>query len=155
ELLKGTVEIDETYVGGKGEHATKSIRKTPVVALVERKGKVRTRVVANVTARTLRVALSECAAKDTIINTDQSGVYYGLDKKFLRHDVVNHSIKDYAHENEDGSVAHVNTAESFFSLLKRGVMGSFHKVSREHLARYATEFEFRWNNRSITDGERM
>ncbi len=155
ELLKGTVEIDETFVGGKGDHKTKYDRKTPLVALVQRKGKVRTKVVASVTQKNLRSCLAECMAKDTVINTDQAGVYIGLHKHFKRHDVVNHSEFEYARKNEDGSVAHVNTAESFFSLLKRGVMGSFHHVSREHLHRYADEFSFRWNNRTITDGQRM
>jgi transposase-like protein len=155
ELLKGTVEIDETFIGGKGTHKTKFLRKTPVVALVQRDGPLRTRVVANVTQRNLRPALSECMAKDTVINTDQAGVYIGLDKRFKDHQVVNHSAYEYARKNADGSVAHVNTCESFFSLLKRGVMGSFHHVSREHLPKYADEFSFRWNNRGITDGQRM
>jgi transposase-like protein len=154
KLLEGTVEIDETFVGGKGDQRTKHLRRTPVVALVERKGDVRTKVVASVTQRNLRSCLNECA-KDAVINTDQAGVYVGLRREFKRHDVVNHSIKEYARKNEDGSVAHVNTAESFFSLIKRGVVGSFHHVSREHLHRYATEFQFRWNNRNITDGQRM
>jgi hypothetical protein len=69
--------------------------------------------------------------------------------------VVNHSVYEYARQNADGSAAHVNTCESFFSLLKRGVMGSFHHVSREHLPKYADEFAFRWNNRKISDGQRM
>ena len=148
ELLKGTVEIDETFVGGKGDQRTKYIRKTPLVAAIERKGRVRTKVVASVTQRNLRSCLNECA-KDVVINTDQAGVYIGLNKEFKRHDVVNHSEYEYARKGQDGSVAHVNTAESFFSLIKRGIVGSFHHVSREHLHRYATEFQFRWNNRSV------
>lgn len=155
ELLKGTVEIDETFVGGKGKRGTINLRKTPVVALVQRGGNVRTKVVASVTQANLKSALAECSPKETIINTDQAGVYIGLNKTFQRHDVCNHSIDDYAHDNADGSVTHVNSCESFFSLLKRGVMGSFHHVSREHLHRYTSEFQFRWNNRSIEDGERM
>jgi transposase-like protein len=130
ELIKGTVEIDETFVGGKGDRRT-------------------------IASRNLRSCLNECAKKDTIINTDQAGVYIGLNRQFMRHNVVNHSIKEYARRNVDGSNAHVNTAESFFSLIKRGIVGSFHHVSREHLHRYASEFQFRWNNRNITDGERM
>jgi transposase-like protein len=155
ELLKGTVEIDETFVGGKGDRETRYVRRTPLVALIQRGGKARTKVVASVTQKNLRSCLQECAGKDTVINTDQAGVYIGLQKTFKRHDVVNHSEYEYARKNADGSVAHVNTAESFFSLLKRGVMGSFHHVSREHLHRYATEFQFRWNNREINDGQRM
>jgi transposase-like protein len=154
ELLKGTVEIDETFIGGKGGQKTKHIRKSALVACVERSGKVRTKVVASVTQRNLRSCLREIHAC-SVVNTDQAGVYIGLEKQFSRHDVVNHSIKDYAHDNDDGTVAHVNTAESFFSLIKRGIIGAFHHVSREHLHRYSAEFSFRWNNRSITDGERM
>jgi transposase-like protein len=154
-LIKGTVEIDETYVGGKGDRRTIALRKTAVVALVQRKGKVRTKVVPTVTQRNLRASLSECAPAETIINTDKAGVYIGLERVFARHDVVDHSDKEYARTNPDGSVAHVNTAESFFSLIKRGIVGSFHHVSREHLHRYASEFQFRWNNRGITDGQRM
>jgi hypothetical protein len=155
QLINGTVEIDETFVGGKGEHGTKHLRKTPVVALVQRDGKARTKVVPSVTQRNLRSCLAECAAKDTVINTDQAGVYIGLENLFKRHDAVNHSAFEYARKNPDGSVSHVNTCESFFSLLKRGVMGAWHHVSREHLPRYAHEVEFRWNNRKITDGQRM
>jgi transposase-like protein len=155
ELLSGTVEIDETFVGGKGDHETMHLRKTPVVALIQRDGKARTKVVASVTQRNLKSCLAECDAANTVINTDQAGVYIGLNKFFKRHDVCNHSIGDYAHNNVDGkNKTHVNTCESFFSLLKRGVYGAFHHVSREHLHRYAHEFEFRWNRRGLTDGER-
>jgi hypothetical protein len=68
---------------------------------------------------------------------------------------VNHSKEEYAIRNKDGSISHVNTCESFFSLLKRGVYGTWHHVSREHLPKYANEFGFRWTHRKISDGERM
>ena len=68
---------------------------------------------------------------------------------------MNHTRKEYALKMPDGAVAHVNTCESFFSLLKRGVYGAWHHVSREHLPKYANEFAFRWNHRKISDGERM
>ena len=76
-------------------------------------------------------------------------------KPFKRHDVVNHSQLEYARRNFDGTISHVNNAESFFSLLKRGVVGAFHHVSPEHLHRYCDEFGFRWDFRKVTDGERM
>jgi transposase-like protein len=155
EMLKGTVEVDETYVGGKGELRTKNQRHTPVVALVERKGRVRTKVVANVTSKNLKQCLNECVSKDAVINTDDAGIYRGKLKDFKAHNVVVHSKAEYARTLEDGSLACTNTAESFFSLIKRGVMGSFHHVSREHLARYADEFAFRWSNRKLNDGQRM
>jgi hypothetical protein len=76
-------------------------------------------------------------------------------KPWKRHDRVNHSKYEYARTNADGTVSHVNSCESFFSLLKRGVFGSWHSVSREHLGKYASEFEFRWNTRKVSDGQRL
>ena len=68
---------------------------------------------------------------------------------------MNHSRLEYARHNSDGTVSHVNNAESYFSLLKRGVVGAFHHVSPEHLPRYCEEFNFRWDFRKVSDGERM
>lgn len=155
KLLTGTVEVDETFVGGKGDRRTKRQRHTPVVALVERDGNIQTRVVADVTQKNLRAAIGECVDKGAIINTDESGVYRGQLKDYAGHHHVNHSEKEYCTVLPDGGLAHVNTCESFFSLLKRGVHGAWHHVSREHLPKYAAEFAFRWNSRDITDGERM
>jgi transposase-like protein len=154
ELLKGTVEVDETFVGGKGDAKTRYTRKTPVVALVERGGDVHTRVVASVTQKNLGKALAECVDKGAIVNTDDSGASRGTVKSYKAHHVVNHSAKEYVLNLPTGELAHVNTCESFFSLLKRGVYGSWHHVSREHLPKYANEFAFRWNHRKVTDGER-
>jgi transposase-like protein len=152
--LTGTVEVDETYVGGVGDMKTKILRKTPVVALIERDGIMRTKVVSNVTQKTLRKAITECVDKGAMLNTDDSLVYRKQFKDYARHDVVNHNRLEYTRKNQDGTVSGVNHCESFFSLLKRGVQGSWHHVSREHLPKYAGEFEFRWNHRDITDGER-
>jgi transposase-like protein len=155
DKLKGTVEVDETFVGGKGDRTTKAARQTPVVALVERGGKARVKVVASVTQKNLGDALHECVSKDAVVNTDEHGGYRNPLKHWKAHHRVNHSKAEYKRTNTDGSIASTNTAESFFSLLKRGVFGSFHHVSREHLSRYANEFAFRWNHRNVTDGERM
>lgn len=154
KLLKGTVEVDETFVGGKGDAKTRYTRKTPVVALIERGGDVHTRVVASVTQKNLGKALEECVDKGAIVNTDDSGASRGTVKSYKAHHVVNHSAKEYVLKMPAGQLAHVNTCESFFSLLKRGVYGSWHHVSREHLPKYANEFAFRWNHRNVTDGER-
>jgi transposase-like protein len=154
-MLTGTVEVDETFVGGKGDIESRGARQTPVMALIERDGNVRTRVISSVTQKNLRAALNAYVAKDAIINTDQHKAYPLAVSGYRRHDTVNHSAYEYARKNSDGSLACTNTAESFFSLLKRGVYGSFHHVSREHLGRYADEFAFRWNNRKLTDGQRM
>lgn len=81
--------------------------------------------------------------------TDEHNAYSGLEKEFASHETVNHGAGEYV----NGDV-YTNTAESWIALLKRGIMGSFHHVSEEHLDRYANEFSFRWNNRKVTDGER-
>jgi transposase-like protein len=154
KLLKGTVEVDETFVGGKGELKTRTQRKTPVVALVERNGDVHARVVSSVTQKNLRACLNECVDKSAIINTDTSGASHGTVKTYKAHHQVNHTKKEYVLRMPGGALAHVNTCESFFSLLKRGVYGSWHHVSREHLPKYANEFAFRWNTRKVSDGER-
>lgn len=145
-LLAGTVEADETFIGGKGDARTKLSRKTPVVAPVERDGACRTHVVANVTQKNLKAEIANQVSPDAIVNTDDSGVYRGRLKAFKRHDAVNHSAGEYARHNPDGTVSHVNSCEGFFSLLKRGAVGAWHHVSREHLPKYADEFAFRWTH---------
>lgn len=153
--LTGTVEVDETFVGGKGEHATKHLRHTPVVALIQRDGIARVKVVSSVTQHNLGKCLNECVDKSSVVNTDDNTAYRNPLKMWKAHHVVNHTKDEYHRKNEDGSIATTNSAESFFSLLKRGVYGSWHHVSREHLHRYANEFAFRWSHRKVTDGERM
>lgn len=153
--LTGTVEVDETFVGGKGDRTTKSARKTPVVALVERGGIARVKVVASVTQKNLGAALHECVDKSAVVNTDEATAYVNPLKLWKQHNTVVHSKAEYKRQNADGSISSTNTAESFFSLLKRGVYGSWHHVSREHLWRYSNEFAFRWNHRHATDGERF
>jgi transposase-like protein len=152
--LTGTVEADETFVGGKGDFRTMHKRKTTLAAIVERGGEVRTKVIASVTAKNVGKFLHECVSKEAIVNTDEHGAYRIPAKQYKRHDTVIHSRKEYSRDLPDGSTAGINHAESFFSLLKRGVFGSWHSVSREHLPKYANEFEFRWNNRKVTDGQR-
>ena len=147
--LKGTVEVDETFVGPRGQ------RKTPIVALVERGGMVRVKVIASVTQKNLGAALQECVDQSAVVNTDEHPSYKQPLKAWKKHHAVNHSRGEYQRQNADGSIASTNTAESFFSLLKRGLVGAWHHVSREHLLRYANEFAFRWSHRNITDGERM
>ena len=147
--LRGTVEVDETFVGPKGK------RKTPVVALIERLGLARVQVVATVTRKNLGAALAECVSQESIVNTAEHPAYRSPLKHWKEHPAVNHSRGEYRRQNPDGSTASTNTAESFFSLLKRGVIGAWHHVSREHLAKYANEFAFRWNTRHDTDDRRL
>lgn len=161
KLLTGTVEIDETYVGGKprtGEPRKRgrgTLKKTPVVALIERNGNVRAKVIPNVNIKNLRNFIGANVDRNAIVNTDNFAPYHNVLYRWPRHDVVVHNQREYARHNPDGTMSGVNSCESFFSLLKRGVMGAWHNVSKEHLPKYVSEFAFRWNNRKISDGERM
>ena len=155
KLLKGTVEVDETFVGGKGLLCSRYRRQTPVVALIERGGNMAARVVSNVTQNNLGQALHDCVDKSATVETDEHGAYRNPLKAWNKHNTVVHSRFEYSRRNADGTVSGINHCESFFSLLKRGVYGSWHHVSREHLPKYANEFAFRWNTRGQTDGERM
>jgi transposase-like protein len=152
--LSGVVEVDETFVGGKGDLKTKFSRKIPVVVLLERGGKAKTRVVSNVSQHNLGKVLAECVDKSATVNTDNHDAYKPALKEYKRHDVVNHSAEEYHRRNPDGTISTTNTAESFFSLLKRGVVGAWHHVSREHLPKYADEFAFRFSTSKMTDGAR-
>ena len=155
EKLKGIVEADECFIGGRGEARTNFLRHVPVMALIERGGKAKTRVVASVSQKNLGAVLAECVDTSAIVNTDDHPGYKAPLKKYARHDVVNHSKEEYHRVNPDGTISTTNGAESFFSLLKRGVYGSWHHVSREHLPKYANEFAFRWGTSKLTDGARM
>ena len=154
--MDGTVEVDETYVGGKNENRPIGVRfrsdptkKTPVIALVKREGDVRAFPIKNATASTLRASIIEHVEKKARIITDDWQAYKPVGKEFGKHETVNHSALEYVR----GDVF-TNTAESYFSLLKRGIMGTFHHISREHLAQYCGEFSFRWNMRGATDTQR-
>ncbi|MGC9976008.1 MAG: IS1595 family transposase [Syntrophales bacterium] len=155
-LLKGIVEVDETYIGGKPpkdgkEHKRgRGTKKAPVMAMVERDGNVVTRPVENVTARTLKSAIRETIDRDSRIITDEFESYRGIGAEFKGgHETVNHNQGEYVRDD-----VFTNTAESFFALLKRGVHGTFHHISKKHLEKYCNEFSFRWDNRKVTDGER-
>src|SRR5919107_5118322 len=150
-----TVEADETFVGGKAKN--RAYAKTlpsheAVMSLVERGGKVRSRHVADVTAKTLKPILVEAIAKDSHFRTDQAPVYAEIGTGFASHETVNHSIKEYVRDD-----AHTNTVEGYFSILKRGIYGTYHHVSQQHLKRYLAEFDFRYNHRialGFDDAER-
>jgi transposase-like protein len=154
-MLKGVVEIDETFVGGKGDRTTKHSRKTPVMALIEQGGSMKARVVAGVSYKNLGKVLFESVSKDAVICSDENTAYKSLHKNFKAHHSVVHSKSEYILKTPDGISAGTNRCESFFSLLKRGVHGAWHNVSREHLQKYVNEFAFRWNTRKDTDGDRM
>ncbi len=152
-----TVEVDETYVGGKPRKGTntkgksgRGTKKTPVVALVERGGRVRSRKIEHVDAATLKGAIRENVNRKSRIVTDEWRSYIGIGKEFEGgHEVILHSSDEFARDD-----VNTNTVESYFALLKRGVVGSFHHISKEHLDRYCDEFSFRWNRRDLDDTER-
>jgi len=136
KLLDNTCEADETFM----PNFEKPERKTIVALIVERNGEARTRVIPSVTAKNVGEFMAAAARKTAIVNTDEHPSYKMALKGQDRHQRVNHSKYEYARHNPDGTVSHVNTCESFFSLLKRGVFGAWHCISAEHLSKYASEF---------------
>jgi|ERR1051326_6563307 transposase-like protein len=154
-MLTGTVEVDETYVGGKkrGLQGVKS-NKAPVVSLVERGGNVRSfHHKELVTGKTLKQIVRENVGKEAHIMTDDFAGYRGLNKEFHRHSTVRHKWGVYARKEGDTLIS-TNTIEGYFSILKRGINGVYHHVGKQHLHRYLSEFDFRYNSRHNTDGER-
>ena len=150
--MRGIVEMDETYVGGKtirrGRPRGRSTKnKDVVVALRQRDGEVRFMHVPDVTAETLR-NVAEANIDDAVgmIVTDDFRSYPLALKRFAgKHSRINHSLGYYV--TGDIGEVHTNTVESAFSLFKRGLNGNFHAVSIKHLHRYLSEFEFRFNER--------
>jgi len=143
------VELDETYVGGKESNKpiykrTKAryASKAAVFSMVERGGQVRSMHLMDVTAATLRPILLAHIDDKSVVMTDDAGQYRKLSDDFA-HEVVNHSADEYVRGD-----AYTNTVEGVFSILKRGIAGTFHHVSQQHLGRYLAEFDFRYNNRS-------
>jgi len=152
-LLSGTVEADETYVGGKEKgkrgRPGKDSKKTPVVSLVERGGMVRSRVVTDVSSKNLKAVLTESVSPDATLMTDSFAAYREPGKSFAAHETVDHGKGEYVRGE-----AHTNTVEGFYSQLKRSLDGTHHHVSTKHLHRYVGEFDFRYNTRKVKDGER-
>jgi transposase-like protein len=158
--LSGIVEVDETYVGGKAKNMHASVRrekiqgrgpvgKAPVVTLVEREGRVKTMYMEDVTGENLKAALQDCIVPTAQIMTDESPSYGFAPEAFAGHETVKHKRGEYVRGD-----AHINTSESVHALLKRGIIGTYHHVSKFHLHRYLSEFDFRFNLRKVEDGER-
>ncbi|MFZ0270925.1 MAG: IS1595 family transposase [Acidobacteriaceae bacterium] len=156
-MLHGTVELDETYIGGKTKRRGKPRNAKPlaerfdmVLGMRERKGRVKFVHVKDGKLNTIRKAVSaHVHPQSARIVTDSAALYQFAFHPLLkqRHQMVNHS-KEWI---VPGTDIHTNTIESAFSLLKRGLIGSFHRVSIKHLHRYLSEFEFRWNIRKDED----
>ena len=141
----GPVEVDETFWGNNGKQkpgARGGHHKMKIVSLVERNGEKRSFHVPSVNPKTLRPILNAQIAAKARLMTDDFGAYKKIGPDFASHEVVNHTAKEYAR----GDVT-TNTVESSFALLKRGLVGTFHSVSEQHLQRYVHEFDFRWNTR--------
>jgi len=153
ELLQGIIEADETYIGGKNKnkHDDKKIdggqgrntkAKTPVFGVLQRDGKIKAQKVKNVKGNTLKRIINQNVIKPSTVITDEWGSYNGLSKNFV-HKRVNHGTGNYVVGD-----FHTNTIEGFWSLLKRGIVGQYYKVSDRYLNQYVNEFCFRYNNRN-------
>jgi len=147
--LNGTVEVDETYIGGKlvGSGRGKGnfiSNKATVAGIIQRGGDLRMSVIPNSTRKTLREFINKFADDETKeIMTDEWMGYNGIGDHNTKHLRVNHSKKEWVR----GKNIHTNTIENVWSLLKRSVVGSYHKVSHKHLDAYLDELEWRYNNR--------
>ncbi|MGD0083943.1 MAG: IS1595 family transposase [Acidimicrobiales bacterium] len=174
DRLIGTIVADETWIGGdpKNRHAkdrdldrmTPELHKPgterpnghtdkqPVFALINvETGQVRSRVVPNVTAPTLRKVIAEHVEMiRSVLHTDEAGAYRVIGREFQDHQSVNHSIGEYVRQEVT-----TNRLEGYFSQLKRSIDGTHHHVSREHLQRYLTEFDFRYSTCKMSDTDRM
>lgn len=156
ELLENHVEADETYIGGKNKnrHADKKLPhsqgrsssdKTPVFGLVERNGRVVAMKVTDTKMKTIQPIIHNHVLQGANLMTDEYNSYNGLGKTY-NHQRVNHGNGIYV-----TGLAHTNTMEGFWSLLKRGIIGIYHSVSVKHLDRYVEEFEFRYNTRQLSE----
>jgi transposase-like protein len=165
--LAGVVEADETYIGGKrrqhtphaakpGERAKDRLGpvadKAAVFSVLQRDGRVKSTHMDRVLGKNLREAIIELCEPDAHIITDDARLYNSLEKQ-RKHSTVNHSADEYVRW-EDGVCITTNAVEGFFANLKRGVNGTFHHVSKTHLHRYLSEFDFRWNARKMSDSDR-
>lgn len=164
-MLKDTVQVDETYVGAKppsihhrpGNRNEKrktgrGTDKIPVLALVDNHGNAHARPIEHIDKKTLGSVMQELVSDSAKIVTDQLPAYRKPASEFAGgHFTVNHNEGEYVRKS-DG--LHTNSAEAYFALLKRGIHGSFHHVSKKHLHRYCNEFSFRWSNKTMEDVER-
>ncbi len=155
--LTGIVEVDETYCGGKPRKkgiATKGktgrgTDKAPVLAALQRGGDVRPAHVERPSHETLKSFIFSNIDRSATLMTDEWTPYKNIGREFRSHQTVKHSAREYAR-----GIAHVNSIESFFAIVKRSLVGTHHAVSRKHLHRYLAERAFVFNARGVDDGAR-
>jgi transposase-like protein len=152
------VEADETVIGGKTKNRAfrDPAPKKAVATLIERDGRARSKHVANIDAKHLRSHVMKNVSRKSTLNTDEASYYVKMGREFADHRTVDHSRSEYAYKF-DGKTVSTNAAENYFSILKRGIIGTYHSISEAHLSRYLAEFDFRYNNRSklgVEDTER-
>lgn len=154
-LFNGIVEVDETYIGGalrnhskhkrqerreSGLNITGMQHKQPVIGLLERDGRIKLQVLEKAHGKTIKPIIEQTVAPEASLVTDGFGGYAGLSKQYKEHQILNKDKEEYARGEY-----HTNTIEGFWTLLKRGIYGQYHKVSVKHLQSYLNEFTFRYN----------
>jgi transposase-like protein len=147
-LEGSSVEVDETYIGGHrtGRRGRGATGKTPVIGMVQRKGRVKAIRVNKINTATAMQMINDNVKPESTIYTDEYPIYRKLSQSGYKHEKVNHAVKAWVVGN-----AHTNTIEGFWSLVKRGISGVYHSVGTDYVQNYVNEYAFRYNRR---DGER-